>query len=741
MKPFFRKLPWPALAVAVILACSAKPPVGDGDDNAGDDSDDTSDDLGTGTGGTAPPIDDDGGFIPPDDSPPDANCGDSQRAENEACDDGNQNSGDGCANNCRYVEPGYICREAGTPCTRFAVCGDGVSGFPEQCDDGGTADGDGCSAVCKFEIGFTCDGSPSVCRATVCGDGKQEGSETCEAADGMPFDGCSVICQGEPSCSDNGCTSSCGDGLIIGDEECDDGNGVDFDGCSADCKQEPGYTCTSAPPCEGDACTLNLPIIFRDFDLTHPDFFPPYKDGDMDGHAPGIVEDRLNADGKPVYKASPPLSHVESAASFGQWYTASDRAIVKTITLYPNGKGGYVNRFGPNGEQYLASVKTPNEQTGGNTLAACEASCRQRAVDSQPPFTGQPNLRCDDRYREDAQPAQQLRDSQLNQLQNQLAQEEAKATPDEDVIAELEADIADMQAQIDAILAEADANRTDCETQLDERTAVCAAQCLPCSFNPDQFCIGGEQLALDGNPLFFPIDDAPNPDFGKAKIPAQIYQGIGWPWEGGTEAASPNHNFHFTSEIAYWFEYEEGMTASFEFIGDDDVFVFVNRRLLIDLGGIHVPLIGQFDFAANGNVTYRTWTPPDPGEGETANTPIANGMTTVADLGLTPGGVYEIKVFHAERKPEGSSFQLTLSGFDTSRSVCLPMCGDGIIAAGEQCDDGTEGNVGGFNRCNANCTLGAFCGDGIVQSPEEECDDADPNKPADCNGCKILIFE
>ena len=116
-------------------------------------------------------------------------------------------------------------------------------------------------------------------------------------------------------------------------------------------------------------------------------------------------------------------------------------------------------------------------------------------------------------------------------------------------------------------------------------------------------------------------------------------------------------------------------------------------------------------------------------------------MTTVKDLGLTPGGVYEIKVFHAERKPEGSSFQLTLSGFNAARSVCLPMCGDGIIAAGEQCDDGKD-NVGGFNRCNSDCTLGAFCGDGIVQKEEgEECDDNDPNGPSDCSGCRNIIFE
>lgn len=615
------------VCVVAIAACGGEKSPKPGDPGTGG----TSSGGGDGQGGTVFGV---GGLDRP---PPLEGCGNGELASNEACDDGNNDDGDGCAANCLSVDAGYSCNPPGKPCHVIARCGDGIVAPSEPCDDGNTADQDGCSARCRLELGHKCEGSPSVCSKTVCGDNNKEGTESCDDGNDMPFDGCSNDCQTEPDCSGGACTSECGDGLVI-DEECDDGNATDGDGCSASCTKEAGFECSTATTgeCEkiGDTCVLRVPAIFRDFNASHSDFGVK-----CDKLQTGMTELALNGAGKPVLapgKADPDMNTtcVASDDSFAEWYTDGDgRATIPgSIVLFQKDDGGFVNRWGANGEQWLA----------------------YRGIDEQGEPVAQPRW----------------------------------CGP-----------------------ADTDACNTNpaCAPQPGE---VCLDPCR--AVNGVDWACRAIPVPFEGNPLFFPIDghpDALNGTREAAEIPPLYGNNNSWVAESLVIPGAGLHNFHFTTEVHYWFKYDATKSATLNFTGDDDVWVFLNGKRAVDLGGLHEPEDGSVTVDASSRATY----------------------------GLEDGKVYRISVFHAERKVTGSSFKLTLSGFSTGRSDCTAICGDQVVSLGEECDDGV--NDGGYGECDPGCVLGPYCGDGITQA-EESCDDGNRLDGDSCgSSCRRLDVE
>jgi cysteine-rich repeat protein len=115
------------------------------------------------------------------DAPPPPGCGDAEKADDEACDDGNTTDGDGCLGNCLVIEDGYTCDVPGDACVLADVCGDGRQSLGEACDDGNPDGGDGCSSSCQLEAGFTCPTPGQACVSNaVCGDGFVALGESCD---------------------------------------------------------------------------------------------------------------------------------------------------------------------------------------------------------------------------------------------------------------------------------------------------------------------------------------------------------------------------------------------------------------------------------------------------------------------------------------------------------------------------------------------------------------------------------
>jgi len=77
-----------------------------------------------------------------------------------------------------------------------------------------------------------------------------------------------------------------------------------------------------------------------------------------------------------------------------------------------------------------------------------------------------------------------------------------------------------------------------------------------------------------------------------------------------------------------------------------------------------------------------------------------------------------------------------LKDSDDCLTTCIPaVCGDGFVRDGlEGCDDG---NTDDMDACPSSC-VSAACGDGLVQAGVEQCDDANDNDSDDCTSlCRL----
>ena len=119
---------------------------------------------------------------------------------------------------------------------------------------------------------------------------------------------------------------------------------------------------------------------------------------------------------------------------------------------------------------------------------------------------------------------------------------------------------------------------------------------------------------------FFPIDNLEFLDSAKT------VRNPKFDWDEQLTKNGKKHNYSFAMKISAQFKYIKGQY--FEFRGDDDVWVFINNRLVVDIGGCHNPVERAVDLDT---------------------------------LGLIEGREYPFHIFFSERNSNGSNFKMRTS--------------------------------------------------------------------------------
>ncbi len=125
------------------------------------------------------------------------------------------------------------------------------------------------------------------------------------------------------------------------------------------------------------------------------------------------------------------------------------------------------------------------------------------------------------------------------------------------------------------------------------------------------------------NPGFYPIDDFKYLDSAMTLYNPK-YDSV---------VSGCKHNYSFAMKISAQFQYVKGQY--FEFRGDDDVWVFINNRLVVDIGGCHSPVERAVDLDTIGK-----------------DNPA---------LKLVEGETYPFHIFFSERNATGSNFKMRTS--------------------------------------------------------------------------------
>jgi len=168
-----------------------------------------------------------------------------------------------------------------------------------------------------------------------------------------------------------------------------------------------------------------------------------------------------------------------------------------------------------------------------------------------------------------------------------------------------------------------------------------------------------------------------------------------WDWGARdnlrSKMSSRNLNSFFCFETHAEFTYEEGQ--EFYFSGDDDIWVFINNNLVIDLGGSHLASPGYVNLDSIGR----------------------GGRWRNMGQPLEEGKEYDIDIFFCDRRTNASNIRITTNMYISQKNGLFKKEGNGTTSFAEVCMTRDGGGTCDALLDNGGAGTQELCGNKVAE--------------------------
>ena len=170
---------------------------------------------------------------------------------------------------------------------------------------------------------------------------------------------------------------------------------------------------------------------------------------------------------------------------------------------------------------------------------------------------------------------------------------------------------------------------------------------------------------------FLPVTDSTGDFAGEAKSPYFLDDGVMGVTEAGETYVNRNYNYVMQANGEFLFDADDDLF--FEFEGDDDVYLFINNELVLDIGGAHSIANVAFNMNDYVKMAHDTLTAAFPGYSDDMSEEEFEALLTAATnltetqkaeyrrwhrLNLQDGQTYPIDFYYMERHGYGANCRI-----------------------------------------------------------------------------------